>query len=166
MHNSAKEVSRTDSQNNVVIFPSTIEAARSVKMNPTSIQYYVRNPNRKYKGFFWSYLKNEIQNEFWIEHPIHEIECSDHGRVRLLRTGRILKGSASLKKSRHRYWVITLGYQKFYTHRLIAETFIENPEDKPTVDHIDRNPSNNRLDNLRWATHKEQSANTESKTYL
>lgn len=45
-------------------------------------------------------------------------------------------------------------------HRLVAETFILNPENKPTVDHIDRNTVNNSLSNLRWATHSEQRENS------
>ena len=44
-------------------------------------------------------------------------------------------------------------------HRLLALAFINNTENKPTVDHIDRNPSNNSLDNLRWASFKEQADN-------
>jgi len=44
-------------------------------------------------------------------------------------------------------------------HRLIGEAFLENTENKPTIDHIDRNKQDNHLDNLRWATHKEQIAN-------
>lgn len=45
-------------------------------------------------------------------------------------------------------------------HRLVAETFIPNPDGKPTVDHIDRNTTNNSLSNLRWATHSEQRENS------
>ena len=46
-----------------------------------------------------------------------------------------------------------------YIHRLLANHYIRNPENKPQVDHIDRNRTNNRLSNLRWATSLEQSTN-------
>ena len=43
-------------------------------------------------------------------------------------------------------------------HRLLAEIFIPNPENKPTVDHKDGNRTNNSLSNLRWATYSEQNS--------
>tara|TARA_R110000803_G_C11782607_1_gene296835 strand:+ start:83 stop:547 length:465 start_codon:yes stop_codon:yes gene_type:complete len=44
-------------------------------------------------------------------------------------------------------------------HRLIAEHYIPNPGNKPTVDHINRNREDNIIENLRWATRIEQNAN-------
>ena len=51
-------------------------------------------------------------------------------------------------------------------HRLIAEAFIPNPDNKPCIDHIDGNPANNDLSNLRWCTYKENSNNPISKARL
>jgi hypothetical protein len=52
-------------------------------------------------------------------------------------------------------------------HQLVAEAFIPNDENKPTVDHWkndDANKTNNRLDNVNWATGKEQVANQRPRT--
>ena len=54
----------------------------------------------------------------------------------------------------------------YKVHRLLAIQYLENPENKRCVDHIDRNRQNNCLDNLRWATDAENSSNISVKGYI
>lgn len=57
--------------------------------------------------------------------------------------------------NRQGYHRVALGNKSFGVHRLVAITYIPNPENKRDVNHKDHNPANNHLDNLEWMTPKE-----------
>ena len=61
------------------------------------------------------------------------------------------------------YYTLHLEHHALYKkHRLIAEQFLENPDNLPCIDHINRDRTDNRLINLRWVSHSENSKNRTS----
>lgn len=61
------------------------------------------------------------------------------------------------------YKQVRINYKTIRVHRLVGEYFIPNPENKPKIDHINTNRVDNRVDNLRWCTQKENVNNPVSK---
>lgn len=80
-------------------------------------------------------------------------EVSNTGQVINIKTGHILKQH----KDKDGYWVLSLKrdkYKTYFTHRLIAQAFIPNPDNLPMVNHKDEDKSNNRVTNLEWCNAK------------
>lgn len=77
-----------------------------------------------------------------------------------------------LKTTKNNWGYYTIGLWKngkvkqFRISRLVAETFIPNPDNKPYVDHIDTNKENNTVSNLRWVTSSENSNNILSRQHM
>ena len=85
-------------------------------------------------------------------------QVSNWGRVKSLGNGKNYKYGRILKQSKNGrgYLFVSLcksGKKKNYTiHRLVAETFIPNPDNLPQVNHKDENKNNNKVENLEWCT--------------
>lgn len=90
-------------------------------------------------------------------------QVSNLGNVRTLifRNNKIVKPKIKVMKPqiRNNYYIINLvknhKRKQYSVHRLVAETFIPNPKEYKVVHHLDYNTFNNKVENLKWCTQKE-----------
>ena len=79
---------------------------------------------------------------------------SDDGKVFSCVKNKVLKTHINNKGYERIELPIRGCVRKYHIHRLVAEAFVENPNNYPIVNHRDENPRNNRYDNLEWCTQK------------
>jgi hypothetical protein len=143
-------------------YESVDAAARDMGVSPSSLAAACRGEQKTCQGYIWKYKpKEEIEEidpeegtEDWVildEFPLYKI--SRYGDIYSIRSKRIIEHSPSRGR---RCIGITdkdgVSGKKF-VHQLVAQAYIENPNDYPIVNHLDGNPLNNNVDNLEWATH-------------
>lgn len=92
------------------------------------------------------------------KHPTLDVYCFSDGSILRPQSG-VHGPSHTFGTNVNGYRVIKVKGKPYPVHRLIAEAFISNPLNKPTVDHVNRVKDDNRVANLRWATEKEQADN-------
>lgn len=93
----------------------------------------------------WKEINEEMIDDYLI---------SNEGRIYRKSTNNILK-ETSFNPYNYVYRNLQCKDKKmrsFAIHRLVAKTFISNPNNYPVVDHIDSNTQNNKVSNLRWCT--------------
>ncbi len=112
----------------------------------------------------------DLENEIWK--PVNGYESiysvSNLGRVKMLGRKWLSSGFERVSNERlikpflnknkwHRVSLVidNKNVKKFQLHRLVGIAFIPNPENKPEINHIDGNPSNNKVENLEWCTRAE-----------
>lgn len=94
-----------------------------------------------------------------LKHPVLGILVRNDGAVFNIYRHNQRRWTFGSKNKTKGYHETMINGKHYLVHRLVAETFIENIENKPTVDHINRERSDNRVENLRWATWSEQEQN-------
>lgn len=100
----------------------------------------------------------KVIGEVWKPIPNYEgfYEVSNTGKVRsIYRYRRVLKPMISTTGYERVDLFKNKNRKQFSVHRLVAMTFIDNPDQKPFVNHKDENKTNNSVDNLEWVTHVE-----------
>ena len=80
---------------------------------------------------------------------------SEDGIIKNDKTGRIITGTDKSCEYIKTSLTINGVVKTFQVHRLVAETYLPNPDNLPIVHHKDGNKHNNNVSNLQWATYKE-----------
>lgn len=102
---------------------------------------------KNYEGFY------EI-NELGVVQSISRTIINKHGKEQFY-PGRVLKADEG--KFGHKRVTLCKDHKttRKLIHQLVAQTFIDNPENKPFINHIDNDPRNNHVTNIEWCTHSE-----------
>lgn len=110
--------------------------------------------NKAY-GFKWKFNLNTetFESEIWKKVPntIKTYYVSNLGRFKNA-NNQIME---NYKPSISGYKICVIDSKSYRLHRIVASTFIENPENKAQVNHIDGNKTNNAVSNLEWVTNQE-----------
>lgn len=151
-------------------FNSVADAAKKTKVRSCTISTACNQSKMGkiycIKNFIFKFDNEEITNEpeSLTEIEIKEMKpIKDFPNYSITKTGKIYnhfkKRAKRPQKTNDGYLRIQLSYKtkvkNILIHRIVAETFLENPTSKKYVNHIDKNKENNNITNLEWVTHSE-----------
>jgi hypothetical protein len=95
---------------------------------------------------------------------VKKIKCDDIINHYISKDGRIFNSKLQEKKTylKNGYFNTSIVKKMYAVHRLVAFTYIDNPNNYDVVNHIDENKTNNNVNNLEWVTQK-QNCNAHNK---
>ena len=139
----------------VCVWDNSKQMRSTLNLNDKQMKAISRCCNGQQKtahGFQWKrYEEPDIEGEIWEKHPSFEkLFVSNKGRIK--RELKLIPNYfyVSYGHDMNGFMCITVNGKHLRIHRIVAETFIPNPQNYPYVYHIDGNRHNNKVENLKW----------------
>lgn len=161
-----KKVIQCDLEGNSLnVFDSVIDAAKHINLSTHAIFKVLRKKNQTAGGYKWKYFNEEDNLQHIDESELDDCKTiNGYDNYKIFPDSRIY--SISSKKfikhipNDNGYVYVTLckkgeKKQNKYVHQIVAEHFIDNPDNKAQVNHKDYNKKNNHYTNLEWVTQSE-----------
>ncbi len=124
-----------------------ITAAKELGINGGHITQVCKGKLNHTGGFKWMYERQDLDGEVWKNYKPMDVQVSNMGRIKHPHS-HITYGSKSGDYLKY-------GTPEKRVHVMVAKVFLPNPENRPEVNHKDKNGFNNKLENLEWVTRRE-----------